>query len=254
MVARDITGTVELQESLRRSETMSAMGSLVAGVAHEVRNPLFGISANLDAFESHVEAGTALRPFLNFMRGEVDRLTALMQDLLDYGRPAHSALSPGDLGEVLAEAVGSCASLALSREVVSTNLVPAGLPPVLMDRKRLVQVFQNILQNAIQLSPAGSAVTVEGTADEGPEGRTVAVTVSDSGPGFAADDLPRAFEPFFSRRRGGTGLGLAIVQRIVEAHAGSVTVGNRPAGGAVISVRLPCAPTETEPQRHGGTE
>ena len=138
--------------------------------------------------------------------------------------------------------------------MASANQVPAGLPPVLMDRKRLVQVFQNILQNAIQLSPAGSAVTVEGATEDAAEGRTVVITVNDSGPGFAADDLPRAFEPFFSRRRGGTGLGLAIVQRIVEAHQGTVTVGNRPAGGAVISVRLPCAPTETEPRRHGGAE
>ncbi|HEX6738183.1 MAG TPA: two-component regulator propeller domain-containing protein [Vicinamibacteria bacterium] len=241
VLARDVTRTVELQESLRRSETMSAMGSLVAGVAHEVRNPLFGISANLDAFESHPEAGTAFGPFLNFMRGEVERLTTLMQDLLDYGRPAHEALAPGDVGQVVAEAVASCASLAHNRDVLSANHVPAGLPPVLIDRKRLVQVFQNILQNAIQLSPPGSAVALEGWAEDGGDGRTVVVTVTDSGPGFGAEDLPRAFEPFFSRRRGGTGMGLAIVQRIVEAHHGTVSVGNRFAGGAILTVRLPVA-------------
>jgi signal transduction histidine kinase/ligand-binding sensor domain-containing protein len=242
VVARDVTRMVDLQESLRRSQTMSAMGSLVAGVAHEVRNPLFGISANLDAFESNVAAGTEFRPFLNFMRGEVNRLTALMQDLLDYGRPAHSALSPGAVAEVVGEAVESCASLAASRDVASVNGVAAPLPSVLMDHKRLVQVFQNILQNAIQLSPAGGTVTVEGWAENGAEGAAVVVKVSDSGPGFAPDDLPRAFEPFFSRRRGGTGLGLAIVQRIVEAHGGTVTVENRPTGGAVLTVRLPSAP------------
>jgi PAS domain S-box-containing protein len=242
VVARDVTGMVDLQESLRRSETMSAMGSLVAGVAHEVRNPLFGISANLDAFESNVGTGTEFRPFLNFMRGEVDRLTALMQDLFDYGRPAQAALSPGAVGEVVAEAVSSCASLAASREVATVNGVPTHLPPVLMDHKRLVQVFQNVLQNAMQLSPPGSTVSVEGWSENGAEGAAVVVKVSDCGPGFAPDDLPRAFEPFFSRRRGGTGLGLAIVQRIVEAHGGTVTVENRPTGGAVLTVRLPTAP------------
>jgi PAS domain S-box-containing protein len=240
VVARDVTGTVELQESLRRSETMSAMGSLVAGVAHEVRNPLFGISANLDAFESQLEAGTPFRPFLNFMRGEVERLTALMQDLLDYGRPAHAAPTPGDLAAVVAEAVDACGGLSAGREVAVANRVPAGLA-LPMDRKRLVQVFQNILQNAIQLSPTGGTVSLEGWAEDGAEGRVVVVTVSDSGPGFAPDDQPRAFEPFFSRRRGGTGMGLAIVQRIVEAHRGTVSAGNRLAGGAVITVRLPAA-------------
>jgi PAS domain S-box-containing protein len=241
VVARDVTSMVDLQESLRRSETMSAMGSLLAAVAHEVRNPLFGISANLDAFEAKAGVETASRPFLTVMRGEVNRLTVLMQDLLDYGRPAQSALTPGAIDDVVAEAVASCASLARSRDVASVSEVPPDLPPVLMDRKRLVQVFQNLLQNAIQLSDAGSRVTVEGWSEDRVLGPTVVLKVSDSGPGFVPDDLPRAFEPFFSRRRGGTGLGLAIVQRIVEAHGGTVTVENRPGGGAMLSVRLPSA-------------
>jgi len=238
VVARDLTRMVELQDSLRRSETMSAMGSLVAGVAHEVRNPLFGISANLDAFEAKARAATGVGPLVTHIRGEVNRLTNLMQDLLDYGKPVQAVPSPGSIETVVGEAVDACASLAASRGVkVMTSFAP-GLPTILMDRTRLVQVFQNLLQNAIQHSPVGSVVSVDARKEAGEGGPIVVLTVGDSGPGFVPQDLPRVFEPFFSRRSGGTGLGLAIVQRIIEEHGGTVAVGNRPEGGAVMTVRL----------------
>ena len=234
--ARDVTERRRLQESLRRSQTMATMGLLVAGVAHEVRNPLFSISANLDAFESSLAHTPGLEPVLTIMRQEVDRLATLMTELLDYGKPAPWVRVPEDPAAMVAEAVQHCARLAHRREVKVVNTVAAGLPLVPMDRERLVQVFQNLLQNAVQHAPPGSEVAVEGESRDG----WVVLAVQDSGPGFNPEDLPRVFEPFFSRRRGGTGLGLAIVQRIVEEHGGTVAAGNRPAGGAALTVRLPC--------------
>jgi len=220
-------------------------------VAHEVRNPIFGISANLDAFDAKVEARSELRPLIARIRGEVERLSALMQDLLDYGRPTHVAAAQGAIDAVIAEAVGHCAALATERGVSVVNRVAPGLPPLLMDHKRLVRVFQNLLDNAIQHSPAGAAVTLDaGKEHEG--GRTsVILSVQDSGPGFVPEDLPRVFEPFFSRRRGGTGLGLAIAQRIVEEHRGILHASNNPAGGATMVVKLPC---ERSAKADGGPE
>lgn len=227
----------QLQESLRRSETMAAMGLLVAGVAHEVRNPLFGISANLDAFESRLASEPELRPVVALMRREVDRLGRLMNDLLEYGKPGGPSLRlPESAASVVAEAVQHCLSLAQSRGVLLVNAVPVDLSSLLMDRARLVQVFQNLLENAVQHSPPGGRVVAEGEQ----HGGDVVLVVRDSGPGVSPDDLPRLFEPFFSRRREGTGLGLAIVQRIVEEHGGVVSASNGPRGGAVITVRLPC--------------
>src|SRR6185436_5943198 len=98
--ARDLTDLVRLQESLHRSETMSAMGVLVAGVAHEVRNPLFGISATLNAFTSRFKRRTEYRRYVEVLQGEVDRLSALMQDLLDYGKPLRLMLEPGEASAV----------------------------------------------------------------------------------------------------------------------------------------------------------
>lgn len=248
VVARDLTDLVRLQESLRRSETMSAMGVLVAGVAHEVRNPLFGISATLSAFTSRFKRRTEYHRYVEVLQGAVDRLSALMEDLLDYGKPLRLVLEPAEASEVIRAAVAACAALAEQArvEVEIANAADAadadsnGLPILVVDRKRMVQVFQNLLENAIQHSPPGGRVVVRACPAGEPAG--VLFAVEDAGPGFQAEDLPHVFEPFFTRRRGGTGLGLSIVQRIVEQHRGEITAANRPEGGGVMTVRLPSPP------------
>jgi signal transduction histidine kinase len=247
-----------LQASLRRSEIMAAMGTLVAGVAHEVRNPLFAISSTLDAFEARFAARLEYQRYIGVLRTEVSRLTALMQALLDYGKPPKPALVPDAPEEALAQALHACTPLAtrLNVHLVSPARRDVGL--VHLDRQRLVQVFQNLLENAIQHSPSGGCVVVE--ADEvSLDGRDwISYAIKDAGPGFHAEDLPRVCEPFFTRRRGGTGLGLSIVQRIVEEHGGSLAVGNRPEGGAVIVVRLPLIQQTVlegrDQEGHRGTE
>ena len=224
--------TVELRDSLRRTEPLSAMGELVAGVAHEVRNPLFGMGAALDVIESR---GGPPDKFLQILRGELDRLNRLMRDLLDYGKPPSANLTIEPLGPMLNAAVRACTSMAAEAgvSIAVTGVEP--IAPFMMDGPRLSQVFQNLLANAIQHAPRGSEVRLEARQ----VGSIVEVRVADRGPGFRDEDLPRIFEPFFTRRRGGTGLGLAIVQRIVEQHGGEITAGSRLGGGAEVRVSLP---------------
>ncbi len=239
LVAREITGVVLLQEKLHHTRTMSAMGSLVAGVAHEVRNPLFGISATLDAFEARFGSRPEYQQYVAVLRGELERLSHLMGDLLEYGKPTSLGFSDGSLSEVVAEAVLGCRPLAESSGVAVRNTVDGGLPRIRMDRRRLLQVFQNLLDNAVRHAPPKSAVVVEAGRALTDGEAWIECRVRDEGPGFRAEDLPRVFEPFFTRRRGGTGLGLSIVQRIVEDHGGRIFAGNRADGGAVLTVRLP---------------
>lgn len=239
----DITDLVKLQDSLRRSETMSAMGALVAGVSHEVRNPLFGISATLDAFEARFQDRTEYRRYFDVLQGEVRRLTELMQQLLDYGKPLRLELAAVAPREIVDVAVGACLRLARQNGVEIGQEIEPGVPPLMADRNRVVQVFQNLVENAVQHSPRGSRIGVRvarGNGDPADRPR-ILFTVSDRGPGFQPDDLPRIFEPFFTRRRGGTGLGLSIVQRIVEQHGGDIEAANLPEGGAVMRVRFPAA-------------
>jgi PAS domain S-box-containing protein len=237
VVIRDITEMVRLQESLRRSETMSAMGALVAGVAHEVRNPLFGISATLDAFEARFKRRTEYRRYVDVLKERVGRLNELMQQLLDYGKPARLDLAPASPRKAMGAAAIACAPVAARAGVEIVVDAAADLPAPKLDRNRIVQVFQNLLENAIQHSPAGGHVTFR--AALAPDGAAVRFSVEDAGPGFRPEDLDRAFEPFFTRRRGGTGLGLSIVQRITEQHGGHVAAANRPGGGGVVTVSLP---------------
>jgi signal transduction histidine kinase len=207
-------------------------------VAHEVRNPLFSISATLDAFESRFRNTEGFERYLTVLRGEITRLTNLMRDLLDFGRPSRPDFTKCRMEEVVDAAVSACAPLA-RRKAVEICWRRGGVAPlVLAERARVSQVFQNLIENGVHFSPPGGLVDVAlqtGVDDGSP---WVECAVRDSGPGFEPTDLPRLFEPFFTRRRGGTGLGLSIVKRIVFDHGGDVSAENHQDGGAVVRVRF----------------
>ncbi|HWQ35181.1 MAG TPA: PAS domain S-box protein [Blastocatellia bacterium] len=227
-----------LQASLHRSETLAAMGSLVAGVAHEVRNPLFSISATLDAFEArHGQKGDH-QQYVSVLRGEVDRLSKLMQDLLQYGKHAAPELTETSLNEVVSQALESCQALAQQAGCRVTSQIAEDFR-LMADREQLQQVFQNLIDNALRHSPSGGTVVVSAAAFDHAGEPWLSCSVRDNGPGFPAEFIDKVFEPFFSRRRGGTGLGLSIVQRIIEGHGGEVTAANPSEGGAVVTVKLP---------------
>jgi PAS domain S-box-containing protein len=235
VVLRDVTEIVRLQESVRRGEQLAALGELVAGVAHEVRNPLFGMSMTLDVLEERIRGDRDNEQLAATLREWVDRLNGLMKRLLEYGRTWSVDLKAGDAGAVVRQAVEGCRARAGDAGVAVDFDDDAGLAVALMDGARLVQVFENLLLNAIQHSPRGARVTVTARREAG----EVEYEVRDRGAGFDPADGARVFQPFFTRREGGTGLGLAIVQRIVEEHGGSIDASNHPEGGAVVRMRLP---------------
>jgi PAS domain S-box-containing protein len=239
VVAKDTTRILELRETLRREENMAAMGALVAGVAHEVRNPIFAISSTLDAFEARFGQTPGLEKYFPVLRREVTRLGRLMEDLLDYGRPPRMEAVAGSLRSVVAEAMRASEAGAAAAGVVVVDRVPPDLPDLVLDTARMGQVFRNVIDNAVQHTPRGGRVVVEARLKEGEPRPCVEATVRDSGPGFRPEDLPQVFRPLFTRRPGGTGLGLAIAERIVEMHGGTMAAANHPDGGAVVTVRLP---------------
>ena len=205
-----------------------------------MRNPLFGISATLDAYHEELsrpeyqECGETLRR-------EVNRLIHLMKELLEYGKPAALTIERGSIAEVVDEAVRSRRAAARAAHValkIASN--GEAVPMVLMDRSRLRQVFENLIDNAVQHSQRGGAVVISHAVVERAGRPWVECRVEDSGDGFAEADRERIFEPFFTRRDGGTGLGLSIVQRIVQEHAGRISASNRPDGsGGIMTLLLP---------------
>ena len=238
---RDVTDFTNLQNQLRRARTLEAMGSLVAGVAHEVRNPLFSISATVDTLEAELGPRPEFAEYAALLRSQVGRLTQLMRDLLDFGKPSLLQRAPTRLPEVLRRALRSCATLARDRRVVLEEQVEGEVPSLEVDGSRVEQALENLLANAIQHAPAGSVVRARMATTEQGSVRSVRLTIEDEGPGLPEGDLSRIFEPFFSRRKGGTGLGLSIVQRVAEAHGGSISALNRQGGGACFTLLLPVA-------------
>jgi PAS domain S-box-containing protein len=240
-ILMDVTERREAQETHAQTEKMMALGSLVAGVAHEVRNPLFAISATLDAFDLKFGDRAEYRPYAEALREQLARLSELMQDLLDYGRPPVLRPEVDSAETLLAQALAGCREVAARKKVELASNLAGRLPQIRVDRERMSRVLINLIENAVQHSAAGATVTVAARATGPAETPGLKVLVEDSGPGFRREDLPRIFEPFFTRRVGGTGLGLAIVRRVVEEHGGTVAASNRLDGGACVEIRLPGA-------------
>lgn len=236
--------TLALHEQLRRQETLSRMGALVGAVAHEVRNPLFAITSTLDALRERLGDTPEVQRYFPLLASQVDRLSALMRDLLDYGKPATLLLESTPPLGLVSIAVEQVRDAAEAREVALQVTAAPGLPAVRADRQRAVQVLQNLLLNAVQHAPRAGTVDIvleRATLAEAP---AVAFSVLDRGPGFAPGDEARVFEPFFSRRAGGTGMGLALAHRLVHDHGGEISATTREGGGACLRVVLPAAEKE----------
>ncbi len=237
---QEIAERGRLEASLSRSETMSAMGTLVAGVAHEVRNPLFGILSILEAMDARFGGREEHQRYLVVLRDQAERLNRLMRELLEYGKPPRHELACGSMTDVLAEALACSRPVADRAGVRLVSHILDHAYPVMLDRNRLLRVFLNLIENAIQHTAAGKAVMIESrVVDRAGGERWFECTIADAGEGFREADLPSVFQPFFTRRRGGTGLGLSITQRIVEEYGGSVTAANAARGGGVMAVCLP---------------
>ncbi len=246
LIAQDISKRTELEASLRQSEMMSLLGSLVAGVAHEVRNPLFGISSILDAFETRFSDRTDYLRYTDVLRDEVGRLTVLMEELLEYGKPFKGDFYLAAVEEVINKSIRACLPAAQLANITLVNNMPGSLPRIMIDRRRLSKVFVNLIENAIQHSSSGGSVIIEAQELYEANQLWIDYLVRDSGPGILPQDFPNIFEPFFSKRRGGTGLGLAIAQRIMSEHGGKLIAGNNPEGGARMIARFPM-PLKEEP-------
>ncbi len=234
-VASNVTELVALHESLHRQELLSAMGALVGGVAHDMRNFMFALNGTLDIFETRFGDREDQLPYFRMLRQHGGRINDLMQSLLDYGKPVQLEPEPQALGEVIAEAGEICAAPAAERGIELRIRIAGRIPRIPIDRTRVLQVFKNLLENAVQHSPEGGQVQV----DTERRGEWIESRIRDSGPGLGLSDSGRLFEPFFSKRKGGTGLGLAIVYRIITEHGGEVEARDRPEGGAEFRVRLP---------------
>jgi len=208
-------------------------------VAHEVRNPLFSISANLDMLELRMPNSdpVAVRCTQN-LRIEVRRMMTLMQGLLEYGKPSAPDAHIERTTTPVLDALRGAATIAAARGVrIENRVLDHG--EILVDRPRIAQALQNVIENAIQFTPAAMQVVVSSCVEEIGSARWLFWRVDDRGPGFSAEAIHTAFEPFYTTRSGGTGLGLSIVRRIVDMHGGRASLENLPEGGGRVTIAIP---------------
>jgi C4-dicarboxylate-specific signal transduction histidine kinase len=231
----------EAQDSLVRTARLATVGRLAAGIAHEVGNPLGAITGYAELCRERLEAGRldGAADFLARIAAESRRIDAIVRDLLDFARPSDLALRPVAVGPALEAALRLAGVQDRFRRVAVEARLPADLPPVLADERRLAQVFLNLLLNAGDAMGGEGAVTVTAAAREG----AVEVRVADRGPGIPAADLPRVFDPFFTTKPPGqgTGLGLAVCHGIMESFGGAISAESGPSGACLV-LRLRAAP------------
>ena len=229
----DLTAVVELEEQLRLKEALARLGELTAGLAHEFRNGLatiHGYGRLLDPQSLPEQARTCV----NGIRAETVALGEVVTNFLRFARPEKITLAPVDLRSIIARAIDDVPHAG------AAAVLEGPFGTVNGDDVLLRQVFSNLIRNSLEAcADAGITprVTIRGdvTADD------AHVVVEDNGPGFTAESLSKAFQPFATTKAAGTGLGLAIVQKVIVSHNGQITVANRPQGGAQFRIRLPIA-------------
>ena len=231
----DLTEVRDLTDQLIRAEKLTELGELVAGVAHEVRNPLAVIRASAQMIDQEIAGECASSELFQMMLQEIDRIDAVVNALLDFGRPSGSRFGPVAPQRLIEEVVLLINQFAKQQAVEITAEIPDELPHIRADEDRLKQVFINLVSNAIQAMPGGGSLNITAAATED----FIRVAFADTGIGISPEEQQHIFDPFHTTRAEGSGLGLCIAHRIVDAHNGFISVDSEPGRGSTFIVGLP---------------
>jgi two-component system sensor histidine kinase AtoS len=246
-ILRDLTPVRQLEEQLRRSDRLAALGTLAAGLAHEIKNPLTSIMT----FSRHVarrfDDERFRQRFQSVVPRELERINAIVDGLLRLARPARLVLAPVHLPPLLEQTLELYAPQIEARRIRVRRDWSVGVPPVPGDAEHLYQAFLNLVANAIEAMEGeeGGTLTVrlvwppDGEGAAGGARDRLVVEVGDTGSGIKPEESQNVFNPFFTTKSRGTGLGLAIAHKIIEDHGGTVTFRTFPGHGTVFAVALP---------------
>jgi two-component system NtrC family sensor kinase len=242
----------ELEERLRRADRLAALGTMAAGIAHDIRNPLTSILIFSQLMSLHHDDPDVRAKFDRVVPRELERVQAVIEDMMELARSSTLNLEPTNLNEVLAQVVelyeGQATALSIK---ISREFAPE-LPPCMADRKRLHRCFSNLIANGIQAMAGGGDLCVRTERvlefpliqpDNPPEaaqnGSNIRVVIADTGQGIPPDRLSRIFDPFYTTKEKGLGLGMAITHRIIEDHKGSIDVQSQVGIGTTFTIQLP---------------
>jgi two-component system nitrogen regulation sensor histidine kinase GlnL len=257
LTIRDQAGVRDLKERMRRADRLATLGMIAAGIAHEVKNPLVGIRGAAQLMKSELRSGRETGPesqkslteYLDVILKESDRLNKVLEGILDFTRIKPREMKASNIHSVLDRVLLLNEESARQRGIVLARLYDPSLPEVYGSEDQLIQVFLNIIKNAIEAMPKGGKLTIvtrmsdlfTTVQSDGRKYQLMVVKVSDSGRGIKQEHLQDIFTPFFTTKDRGVGLGLALSYQIVQEHLGTIRVESQENEGTTFSVYLPLA-------------
>ena len=247
MIIRDLSQIKELEGTLRRADRLSMLGTLAAGLAHEIRNPLGGIKGAAQLLSMELTEESPLQDYTNIMVKEVERINFIIEELMDLGNPRPPEIGEVDLSKVLDDILLLQREAAPDQNIKFILKLDPSIPPVQGDEDLLTRLFLNLIKNAREAIFHEGEVLIETRIASnyhmtGPGRRSspmVDITISDTGCGIAQEEMDRIFTPYFTTKSKGSGLGLAISQKIIEDHYGLLKIESSPGEGTTMIVSLP---------------
>jgi signal transduction histidine kinase len=224
-------------EEMQKVEKMATIGELAAAIAHEIKNPLAGISGAIQVFSEEFPPDDPRLEIIAEVQNEISRLDKAVRDLLSFARPPKPHLTKTPIDSLIERAVNLVMTQA-KKQKVEVNIISLEQPPeVNVDLEQMQQVFLNVLINALHSMPGGGNLTI--TTYVRPEKNEAEVSVADTGPGISQENIKNIFKPFFTTKHTGTGLGLAISKKIMDNHNGDIIVESKVGAGSNFRIILP---------------
>ncbi|MEY2496906.1 MAG: hypothetical protein QOD12_462 [Verrucomicrobiota bacterium] len=251
VVLTDITALKRLELQIRRSDRLASLGTLSAGMAHEIKNPLVSIKTFAQLLPERYQDSDFRETFSNLIGHEIDRIDSLVNQLLRFARPAKPVLQPMHVHSVLEKSLQLLGHRLYQKEIKLTRSWRADVDTIRADADQLEQVFLNFFLNAMDAMKRGGEMIVSTEirpADEwvaaisgtnGDVHEILRITIRDNGEGIKSEDIPHVFDPFFTTKDYGTGLGLSVVHGIIQEHGGQIEVESELAKGTSFHILLP---------------
>ncbi|MBN6889256.1 two-component system, sporulation sensor kinase E [Cytobacillus horneckiae] len=231
---KDITDKAEMEERLKKSDTLNVLGQLAAGIAHEVRNPMTAVKGFIQLLESSMDKEHSM--YFNIISTELARIDSIINEFLFLSKPQAVKYMENDIIIIMRETVKLLNAQALLNNIQFRTYYEYGLPSILCEGNQLKKVFINIIKNAIEVMPKGGFITI--TIQSFNED-SVKVSIEDEGGGIQEDKLDKLGQPFFTTKERGNGLGLMVSYKIIDEHKGSVKVDSIEGKGTTFNIYLP---------------
>lgn len=238
VIFSDLTARKETQRRMAQAERLATLGELMAGVAHEVRNPLTAIRGYVQILRQQT-SDLIHQEYLSVVLKEIDSINKVIQQLLEFSRPRHSQWQQVSLNALVEETLVLVQTAGVQARVDFISELDNELSPINADRELLKQVLLNILINAVQAISARGKIRIRTWQYSDSQ---QAISIEDNGCGIDLSLQKKIFDPFFTTKASGTGLGLALSQRIINAHQGDIRVASLPGYGATFTLILPINP------------